>query len=105
MSSLSSSKADAADAERAEPTGRSFELGAELGADGRWVRSESIFRRRVTADGSSGFPSEGGRYHLYASPACPWSHRTLIARLLKGLEGAISVSYADPFRDARGWAF
>jgi glutathionyl-hydroquinone reductase len=105
MSSLSSSEAAAADAERAEPSDRRFELGAELRNDGRWVRQDSVFRRRVTADGSSGFAAEAGRYHLYASLACPWSHRTVIGRALKGLEGAISVSYVDPFRDARGWAF
>jgi glutathionyl-hydroquinone reductase len=46
-----------------------------------------------------------GRYHLYAAAACPWSQRSLIVRLLKGLEGAIGVSYLDPYRDARGWRF
>jgi putative glutathione S-transferase len=59
----------------------------------------------VTADGSSGHPAEAGRYHLYVALACPWSHRVVIARRLKGLEEAIGISYADPFRDARGWAF
>jgi len=59
----------------------------------------------VTADGSSGLPAVAGRYHLYAARACPWAHRTLIVRALKGLEDAISVSYVHPFRDARGWAF
>lgn len=85
--------------------GRRFELGRELGDDGRWIRQESAFRGWVTADGSSGFPAEARRYHLYASLACPWSQRTLIGRLVKGLEGVIAVSYADPYRDARGWAF
>jgi putative glutathione S-transferase len=84
---------------------RSFELGRELSADGCFVRQESAFRRWVTADGSSGFPAASGRYHLYASLACPWSQRTIIGRLLKGLERAIPVSYLDPYRDARGWAF
>jgi putative glutathione S-transferase len=88
-----------------EPPERRFELGRELGDDGRWVRQASAFRGWVTADGSSGLAAEGGRYHLYASLACPWSQRTLIGRLLKGLESAIAVSYADPYRDARGWAF
>jgi putative glutathione S-transferase len=90
----------------ANPVGPgSFELGRELRGDGRWVRQQSVFRRFVTADGSSGFRAEAGRYHLYVTLACPWSHRTLIGRLLKGLEQAITVSYADPYRDARGWAF
>ena len=53
--------------------------------DGAFVRADSAFRDRVTADGSSGFRAEPGRYHLYASLACPWAHRTLIIRALKGL--------------------
>jgi putative glutathione S-transferase len=59
----------------------------------------------VTADGSSGFPAVSGRYHLYAALACPWSQRSLIVRLLRGLEGAIDVSYLDPYRDSSGWRF
>jgi len=86
-------------------TVRSFELGRELSADGCFVRQESAFRRRVTADGSSGFPAAAGRYHLYACLCCPWSQRAVIGRLLKGLESAISLSYVNPYRDARGWAF
>ncbi len=82
-----------------------FELGRELTADGRFVRQESSFRAWVTADGSSGFPAASGRYHLYVCLACPWSHRVVIGRLVKGLETAISISYAHPYRDARGWAF
>jgi putative glutathione S-transferase len=82
-----------------------FELGRELGEDGRFLRQESAFRRWVSADGSSGFPAATRRYHLYACLACPWSQRAVIGRLLKGLEHAISISYADPYRDARGWAF
>ena len=82
-----------------------FELGEELSPDGRFLRQESAFRRWVTADGSSGFPAVAGRYHLYAAPACPWSQRSVIVRLLKGLEEAIGVSYLHPYRDARGWAF
>jgi putative glutathione S-transferase len=90
----------------AEPTGGThFELGRELTADGRFVRQESSFRARVTADGSSGFPAASGRYHLYVCLACPWSHRVVIGRLVKGLETVISISCADPYRDARGWAF
>ncbi|MEN3285566.1 MAG: glutathionyl-hydroquinone reductase, partial [Solirubrobacteraceae bacterium] len=74
-------------------------------ADGRFVRQRSRFTDRVTADGSSGYRAEPGRYHLYVARACPWSQRTLIVRHLKGLEDAIGVSFAHPFRDERGWAF
>jgi len=83
----------------------SFALGREVAGDGRFVRQESAFRRWVTADGSSGFPAVAGRYHLYVSLACPWSHRAAIVRVVKGLQDAVSLSFADPFRDERGWAF
>ncbi len=78
---------------------------AELGRDGRFHRQASRFRDWVTADGSSGFPAAPGRYHLYVSLACPWAHRTVILRRLKGLEQAIGMSIVDPIRDDRGWAF
>jgi putative glutathione S-transferase len=74
-------------------------------AEGRFVRGQTAFRQRVTADGSSGFPAEAGRYRLYVSYACPWAHRTLILRALRGLEGAIGVSVVDPFMGDHGWAF
>jgi putative glutathione S-transferase len=86
-------------------TGQAFSLGSEGGDDGSFKRQESIFRNWVTADGSTGFAPEPGRYHLYVAGACPWAHRTLIGRRLMGLEDAITVSYADPIRDRRGWAF
>jgi glutathionyl-hydroquinone reductase len=73
--------------------------------NGAFEREDSIFREWVTADGSSGFPVQAGRYHLYVARACPWAHRTLIGRRLMGLEDVIDVSYADPIRDDRGWAF
>ncbi|QBI54619.1 glutathione S-transferase family protein [Streptomonospora litoralis] len=60
------------------------------------------FRGRI---GSEEFPAEAGRYHIYASYACPWAHRSLIVRKLKGLEQAVSVGIVDPVRDGRGWAF
>jgi putative glutathione S-transferase len=82
-----------------------FDLGREASDSGEFVRQDSAFRDFVTADGSSGFPAAAGRYHLYVARACPWAHRTLIVRRLKGLEEAIGVSYAHPYRDARGWAF
>ena len=72
---------------------------------GEFVRRESVFRRWVTADGSSGFEPEPGRYHVYVSLACPWAHRTLIFRKLKQLEQVISVSVVDPVMSDQGWAF
>jgi putative glutathione S-transferase len=72
---------------------------------GAFVRPDTRFRRFVTADGSSGFPAEAGRYHLYVSLACPWAHRTLIVRKLKGLESAITTSVVDPYMGDDGWAF
>lgn len=78
---------------------------------GRFERSESSFRSWVTADGSagptgeSGFRAEAGRYHLYAGYACPWAHRVLIYRALKGLESAIDVSFVHWFMGEEGWTF
>ena len=72
---------------------------------GEFVRDQSEFREWVTADGSSGFKAETGRYHLYISLACPWAHRTLLFRTLKGLDKAISLSIVDPFMAAEGWVF
>ena len=73
--------------------------------EGRFVRSTTSFRDWVTADGSSVFPAEAGRYHLYISWACPWAHRTAMMRTLKGLEDAISLSSVDPFMGDDGWMF
>lgn len=75
----------------------------ETAPDGSWRRQASAFRDRVTADGASGFPAAAGRYHLYVSLACPWAHRTVIYRRLRGLEDAISMTVVDPERDERGW--
>jgi putative glutathione S-transferase len=72
---------------------------------GQFVRADSRFRNWVTADGSSGFKAEAGRYHLYVSYACPWAHRTLVFRVLKGLEAAISVSVVEPLMLEHGWTF
>ncbi|EDQ34115.1 putative glutathione S-transferase [Hoeflea phototrophica DFL-43] len=78
---------------------------------GHFKRSEAAFRNWVTADGApgpsgtGGFAAEAGRYHLYVSLACPWAHRTLIFRKLKGLEDAISVSIVDPYMGKNGWEF
>ncbi|RDE08729.1 glutathione S-transferase family protein [Pelagibacterium lacus] len=79
---------------------------------GKFKRSQAAFRNWVTADGSpgpsgqGGFAAESGRYHLYVSYACPWAHRTLIFRALKGLEDHITVSSVSPkMPDETGWAF
>ncbi|MCX8282352.1 glutathione S-transferase family protein [Phyllobacterium sp. 0TCS1.6C] len=78
---------------------------------GRFIRSQSQFRNWITADGSpgpngsGGFEPEPGRYHLYVSYACPWAHRTLIFRALKGLEEQVSFSVVDHFMGADGWTF
>ncbi|MBD2461122.1 glutathione S-transferase family protein [Oscillatoria sp. FACHB-1407] len=72
---------------------------------GRFVRPDTTFRNRITADGSSGYKAEPGRYHLYVSLACPWAHRTLIVRALSGLTEAISVSVVDPVIEDNGWEF
>jgi len=81
------------------------EFPSETGSRGEFVRQSSAFRERVTADGSSGFAAEPGRYHLYVSLACPWAHRSIIFRKLKGLEATIGMTVVDPIRDERGWAF
>ena len=78
---------------------------------GRFVRKDSSFRNWVTADGEAGpsgdggFKAEAGRYHLYVSMACPWAHRTLIFRRLKGLEDMISLSAVNAFMGDEGWTF
>lgn len=72
---------------------------------GRFVRQESSAREWIRADGSTRFAPEKGRYHLYVSLACPWAHRTLIARKLKGLEDVVSVSVVHPLMGEKGWAF
>lgn len=74
--------------------------------DGRFDRKMSEFRDTVTADGSSGFPAEKDRYHLYVAWACPWAHRTLLMRKLLGLEDAISVSVVHWLMQEDGsWVF
>ncbi len=81
------------------------------GNEGRFVRESARFRHWVTADGSagpsgdSGYSAEPGRYHLYVSLACPWAHRTLIVRSLKGLDDFIDVSVVSPLMLEQGWTF
>jgi putative glutathione S-transferase len=72
---------------------------------GTFVRAASGFRKFVTADGSSGFPAASGRYHLYVAPACPWCHRTMILRMLKKLDGVVSMSVVEPLMLEGGWRF
>ena len=74
-------------------------------SDGRFVRQRSRFTDWVSADGASGYRAEPGRYHLYVGRACPWSQRAMIVRHLKGLEDTIGISFVNPYRDERGWAF
>jgi putative glutathione S-transferase len=71
---------------------------AQRQVDGDFQRQPSAFREWVTAAAPE-------RYHLYVAAACPWCHRTMIARSLLGLEDAVGISYLDPIRDERGWAF
>ena len=84
---------------------------AERTPGGRFVRPTTHFRNWVTEDGSAGpsgnggFPAARGRYHLYVSLACPWAHRTIIMRTLKGLEDVISISVVEPLYGPHGWRF
>lgn len=79
--------------------------------DGAFERQDSVIRHWVTRDagpgptGDGGFKAESGRYHLFVAYGCPWAHRTLLFRVLKGLEDHISVSIAKPRRTDDGWVF
>jgi putative glutathione S-transferase len=78
---------------------------------GRFLRQDTQFRSWVTPDGAAGptgeggFKAEPGRYHLYVSLACPWAHRTLIFRRLKGLDRHVPLSVVNPDMGGRGWTF
>jgi len=78
---------------------------------GRFERTVTRFRNWVTPDGApgpsgtGGFAAQAGRYHLYVSYACPWAHRTLIFRALKGLSSLIGVSVVHPDMLTEGWTF
>lgn len=80
-------------------------------AGGRFVRTTTDFRNWITVDGTpgptgeGGFPAEAGRYHLYGALNCPWAHRALIYRTVKGLEDVIGLSLASPQRSDQGWIF
>ncbi len=92
--------------------GRWHDRGYNINAsEGRFIRSETQFRNWVTPDGApgvtgnGGFKAELGRYHLYVSLACPWAHRTLIFRSLKGLAGIIPHSVVHWYLGVDGWTF
>lgn len=72
---------------------------------GQFNRMPTYFHHWITADGSSGFKAEPGRYHLYVSLGCPWAHRTVLLRSLKGLQDVISLSIVDPVISKQGWQF
>lgn len=90
---------------RAQSKGPAAQFPDEQSEDGAFVRQDDAFRNWVRADGSTAFPADAGRYHLYVSLACPWAHRTIIVRALQNLEGAIGMTVVDPFRDDLGWRF
>lgn len=77
----------------------------ERDESGQFQRMPTQFRQWVTAEGSSGFKAEPGRYHLYVSLGCPWAHRTVLLRSLKGLEQVIGLSVVDPVISDQGWKF
>lgn len=77
----------------------------ERNDSGQFKRMPTQFHNWITADGSSGFKAESGRYHLYISLGCPWAHRTVLLRSLKGLQDVISLSIVDPVISEKGWTF
>ncbi len=81
------------------------QFSAEQSDTGDFERQDDIFRDWISADASSAYPAAADRYHLYVSLACPWASRTIIVRLLLGLEKAVGMTVVDPVRDERGWAF
>jgi len=86
---------------REEPPQEALRL---TGGDGSFIRPESGFRDRVTRGGSSGFKAEAGRYLLITAPSCPWAHRTVLMRKLKGLEGTVALLQSD-LPKGQGWAY
>ncbi len=73
--------------------------------NGMYVKQPSVFRNTITADGASGFPAETGRYHLYAAVSCPWAHRTVVYRVLKKLQGIITLTNVAQTVNGQGWTF
>lgn len=91
--------------------GRWHDQWYDTATDGRFKREAAQRRNWITTDGApgpsgeGGFPAQAGRYHLYVSLACPWAHRTLILRTLKGLQGLIDVSVVSWLMREDGWTF
>ncbi|MGJ3247357.1 MAG: glutathione S-transferase family protein [Elainellaceae cyanobacterium] len=77
----------------------------ERDESGQFKRMPTLFHNWITADGSSGFKAEPDRYHLYVSLGCPWAHRTVLVRSLKGLQDVVSLSIVDPVISDQGWTF
>ena len=77
----------------------------EIAGDGSFQRADAGFRRAISREPGALHPPAPGRYHLYVSLACPWAHRTLIVRALKGLEDVISVDVVHPHLTETGWSF
>jgi putative glutathione S-transferase len=81
------------------------DVGKSTTENGAFERQETTFRDWVRDDPDAQFRSESGRYHLYVSYACPWAHRTLLTRSLKGLKDDVTVDVVDPYRADDGWQF
>lgn len=77
----------------------------EISSDGAFVRAATSFHGAVSQEAGHVHTAERGRYHLYVSLACPWAHRTLMVRALKGLEDVISIDVVHPYLTDRGWSF
>ncbi|KJE97021.1 glutathione S-transferase [Capsaspora owczarzaki ATCC 30864] len=114
MSTASTTNANATATTATSTTSKAHTALAEVDQIGAFKRTASSFRRSITADGSGpdGLKAEAGRYHLYGSAACPWNHRTLIVRALKGLEGVVGYTNSNPVwqrtsttDNHRGWVF
>ena len=78
---------------------------SEIGKGGMYTKQPSLFRNRITADGSSGYPAQSGRYHLYCAVSCPWAHRAVLYRVLKKLEPHIALHDVAQIPGGQGWAF
>ncbi|GMF01799.1 unnamed protein product [[Candida] boidinii] len=88
-----------------QKTGEKLEILSFANKDGEFKRKDSVFRDFISKEKGAKFLAEPNRYHLYVSYACPWAHRTLITRVLKGLTGIISVSVVHWLMDDKGWKF
>jgi len=85
--------------------GKWVEAGFPCDSEGNYRRPPSNFREKISSAPGARFRPEAGRYHLYVSYACPWAHRTLLMRKLKGLESVLPISVVDPHMDSKGWHF